>query len=194
MDVIQFLLLIAILILLIWDICLHLIFKRERKKEREYFELNARLNFIIAVGSLAILLISYLGWNIKDEILKRSEEPIRKMIDEKKVEYDSLLDNKNILKAGIYIVTDLEFKENRIFKFKDLSTIDNKHLPDLAHAPRLLITTSTGENLRIEKITNEYFILGKPISKSYSLFQEGDNPKYPKILKFDIWIADYNQK
>ncbi|MFM9838840.1 MAG: hypothetical protein ACKVOQ_11285 [Cyclobacteriaceae bacterium] len=194
MNTIQILVLIAISILLVWDIYLHIKLKRNKNRDHEYHELNSKLNFITASGSFALLAVSFLGWDVKDEILKKSEGPIKEMISEKRVEIDSLLANKNILKAGIYIVTDLEFKENKMFKFRDLLTIDHKHLPELTNAPKLLINTSTGENLRIEKVTNEYFILGKPISKNYSLVNETDNPEYPKILKFDIWIADYKQK
>jgi hypothetical protein len=193
-NTIQILVTIAIFILLAWDIYLHIRLRRNKNRDHEHHELNSKLNFITASGSFAILAISFLGWDVKDEILKKSEEPIKEMINKKSAEIDTLLKNKNILKAGIYIVTDLEFKENKIFKFQDLLTIDHKHLPELTNAPKLLINTRTGENLRIEKVTNEYFILGKPISETYSIYEEGVNPKYPKVLKFDIWIADYKQE
>ena len=194
METIQLLLLVAITILLTWNVFLYFRLKHDRNLNREYFELNAKLNFLTAIGSFAIVMISFLGWDVKDELLKRSEVPIKEMIDEKRSEIDSLLSNKNILKAGIYIITDLKFEENKIFKFHDLLTIDKKHLPELTDIPKLLITTSTGENLRIEKLTNEYFILGKPISKFFYLSTEEGNPKYPKELRFDVWIADYKMK
>lgn len=195
MDAILIFLLILIVILLLWNIKLYYNHKRKGKNhDREYFDLNAKLNFVTAVGTLAILLISYLGFNVKKEILKNSEEPINEMVKMKSKEIDSLMASKNILKAGIYIISDLDFKENKVYKFKDLLTIDNKHLPDFAYIPKLIINTSTGENLRIEKLTTEFFVLGRSISKHSFLAIEDENPNYPKILKFDIWIADYKTK
>src|SRR5258706_3140140 len=113
METFQLLLFTAIAILLVWNIFLFFQLRQNRNLNREYFELNAKLNFITAVGSFAIIVISFLGWDVKDEILKKSEMPIKEMINEKSTEIDNLLANKNILKAGIYIVTDLEFKEKK---------------------------------------------------------------------------------
>jgi len=190
-SLISILLLLVIIILLIWDILLRLIQKKQPSNEnKEYFELNSKLNFIIAVGTLAILLVTYLGFDVKEEILKKSEEPIKNLIKAKSLEIDSLLESKNILKAGIYIINDLNYKEDSVYKFEDLLTIDNKNLPNFAYPPKLIINTSTGENLRIKKVTNDCFILSSPIQKSSSLLI-GENPNYPKNLKFDIWIADY---
>lgn len=93
--------------------------------------------------------------------------------------------------TGIYIVNDIEYQEDKIYKFKDLLTFDNKQLPAFVFEPKLLISTTTGENLRIKKITNEYFILSKPISKNSGIRTDDDNPEYPKTIKLDIWIADY---
>jgi heme/copper-type cytochrome/quinol oxidase subunit 2 len=195
MDTIVVLFLVLILILLLWNIKIYYSHaKNDKNNDREYFELNAKLNFIVAVGSLAILLISYLGFNVKKEIIKNSEIPINEMVEKKSNEIDSLFASKNILKAGIYIINDLSFKENKVYKFKDLLTIDNKHLPEFAYAPKLIISTSTGENLRVEKVTNEFFVLAEPMSKNSYLVVEEDDPSYPKILKFDIWIADYKTK
>lgn len=195
MDSIQALFIFLIFILLIWNVCLlYRIKKNKGKQVKEYYELNSKLNFITAFGSLAVLLFSYLGWDIKVEINENSKDAIRELIKLKSDEIDSLFADKNILKAGIYIVNDLEFKENKKFRFNDLLTFDNKPLPDFVHSPKLIISTSTGENLRIEKVTNEYFILGKPISKNNCIVLEEDNPKYPVIIKFDIWIADYKNK
>jgi hypothetical protein len=104
---------------------------------------------------------------------------------------DSLIKNKNILKAGIYIVTDNEFKAGKVYKFEDLESIDKKRLPVFEYAPKLIISTNTGENLRIDTITNEFFILAKPIIKNGFIMLERNNPIYPKSVKFDVWIADY---
>lgn len=192
---IQILLMIVIIILLVWDIILHYHHKKQKAKEgREYYEVNSKLNFIIAVGSFSILLVTYLGFDVKEDILKKSETPINELVNTKSAEIDSLLESKNILKAGIYIVNDLNYKEDSIYMFADLLTIDNKHLPDFAYEPKLIINTSTGENLRIKKVTLDYFVLGSPIKKSGFLMLEGENPKYPKKLTFDIWIADYKTK
>ena len=195
MDAIIVLLLIFIFILLIWNIKLfYNLKKKDENHVAEYYELNGKLNFITAVGSIAILLISYLGFNVKKEILKNSEGSINEMVKAKSSEIDSLLESKNILKAGVYIVNDLEFKEEKEYKFEDLKTIDNKPLPRFTSEPKLIISTNTGENLRIEKVTTDFFVLGKPISKNYAFIDSKDNPNYPKILIFDIWIADYRMK
>jgi hypothetical protein len=186
-------------ILSIWEICLFYQHKRQNaNKEREYFELNAKLNFVTAVGTLIVLLSSYLGINVKDEIIKKSELIIKEMIIKKSAELDtlityadSLIKNKNILKAGIYIVTDNEFKAGKVYKFEDLESIDKKRLPVFEYAPKLIISTNTGENLRIDTITNEFFILAKPIIKNGFIMLERNNPIYPKSVKFDVWIADY---
>ena len=201
MNTIEILLLILIFILLIWN-SFELYFNKKvtQKTGQKYFELSAKINFLTATGTLAILLISYLGLNVKDEILKKSETPIRELITKKSKEIDSslriidtLLASKNVLKAGIYIVNDLTFKVDKIIKFQNLLTIDKKSLPSFSYAPKLMIITNTGENIRIKKVTNEYFILGEPISKNYSILAEQGDPDYPKILKFDLWIADYKQ-
>ena len=189
---IQILLIIVIIILLVWDIILHYQFKKKTtKKCREYYEVNSKLNFIIAIGSFAILLVTYLGFDVKEDILKKSERPINELVNAKSAEINSLLESKNILKAGIYIVNDLKYKEDSIYLFSNLITIDNKHLPDFAYEPKLIINTRTGENLRIKKVTLDYFVLGSPINKSGFIMTEQENPKYPKELTFDIWIADY---
>lgn len=201
MNAIEILLLILIVILLVWNSFELYFNKRETQKTgQKYFELSAKINFLTATGTLAILLVSYLGLNVKDEILKKSETPINELITKKSKEIDSslriidtLLASKDVLKAGIYIVNDLTFKVDKIFKFQDLLTIDKKRLPSFSYAPKLMIITNTGENIRIKKVTNEYFILGEPISKNYSILTEQGNPEYPKLLKFDLWIADYKQ-
>lgn len=184
-------LMVFLIILFIWNLIVY--YKQPKdvaNKNKKYYELDAKLNFVIAVGSLAIFIVSYLGYDVKEEILKKSETPINEMVKAKSHEIDSLLESKNILKAGIYIVNGLEYKEGKKFRFKDFLTIDNKHLPDFGYSPKLIINSSTGENLRIVKVTSEYFILSKPLLKSGYL-QLDDNPYYPDIVKFDVWIADY---
>lgn len=194
-EVILFLFMILLLILSVWNYFIYRRFlKLNMQSDNQYHELNAKLNFIIAVGSFAILIISYFGFDVKADILNKSKEPIMEMVRIKSHEIDSLLESKNILKAGIYIVTDLEYKENKVYEFKNLFTIDEKHLPDFAYVPKLMIITNTGENLRIEKVTNEFFTLTKPISKNGFLLVEQENPDYPEVVKFDIWIADYKTK
>jgi len=113
------------------------------------------------------------------------------LVAKKGKEIDSLLENKNILKAGIYIVSDIKFKEDSIYYFKLLKTIDNKPLPIFNTNPKLIINTNTGENLRIKELTKNYFILEKYKSKNIVL-SVGKNQEYTPIeLRFDIWIADY---
>lgn len=190
MNAIEILILCLIFILLFWN-AIQLTLANKGKRTSKYFELNAKLNFIIATGSLAILLITYLGWDSKEEILKRSDPIINNAVHKKIAEVDSVIDSKNILKIGTYIVNDLVFKEGKQYRFTELLTIDNKHLPEFANKPKLIIITNTGENLRIKDVTSKYFILSHPIKKAnYIEFQE-DNPEYPKELKFDVWIADY---
>ncbi|MFT4806460.1 MAG: heme/copper-type cytochrome/quinol oxidase subunit 2 [Psychroserpens sp.] len=197
--VIPYILTFFMLIIFIWNIYLFYQHKGQNANpEREYFELNAKLNFVTAAGTLAVFVISFLGFNVKDEIIKKSELIIKEMIIKKSAELDtlityadSLIKNKNILKAGIYIVTDNEFKAGKVYKFEDLESIDKKRLPVFEYAPKLIISTNTGENLRIDTITNEFFILAKPIIKNGFIMLERNNPIYPKSVKFDVWIADY---
>jgi hypothetical protein len=191
-EYIPILLILILSILSIWEIRLFYQHKRQSaNQEREYFELNAKLNFVTAAGTLAVFVISFLGFNVKDEIIKKSELIIKEMIKEKSAKLDTLIENKNILKAGIYIVTDNEFKAGKVYKFEDLESIDKKRLPVFEYAPKLIISTNTGENLRIDTITNEFFILAKPIIKNGFIMLERNNPIYPKSVKFDVWIADY---
>jgi len=123
--------------------------------------------------------------------LKQSKPMMDELVAKKGKEIDSLLENKNILKAGIYIVSDIKFKEDSIYYFKLLKTIDNKPLPIFNTNPKLIINTNTGENLRIKELTKNYFILEKYKSKNIVL-SVGKNQEYTPIeLRFDIWIADY---
>lgn len=183
-----------IAILLLWNIVLFIRNNNKNNESEHYFELNAKLNFIAASGTLLILVVTFLGWNVRKEILMNSNVAIKEMVQVKSHEVDSLLESKNILKAGIYIVNDIDFKENKVYKFEDLLTIDNKSLPRFSHPPKLIINTNTGENLRIKEITDSYFILSKPIAKYYFISDERTNPEYPKIIKFDVWIGDYKSK
>lgn len=123
--------------------------------------------------------------------MKQSKPMMDELVAKKGKEIDSLLENKNILKAGIYIVSDIKFKEDSIYYFKLLKTIDNKPLPIFNTNPKLIINTNTGENLRIKELTKNYFILEKYKSKNIVL-SVGKNQEYTPIeLRFDIWIADY---
>ena len=181
-------LLIINVVLLIWNL---ISYKRYANQEKQYYELNAKLNYITATGTVFIILLGYLGYNNEQNLNTNNERKIKEFITEKSSKIDSLINSKDILKAGIYIVNDIEFKENREYKFEDLKTIDNKNLPKFSYSPKLIINTSTGENLRIKKVTNTYFILSTPISKHFSYWAEGDNANYPNVVKFDVWIANY---
>ena len=137
------------------------------------------------------MLATYLGLNSKKELRIEYEKEITTFIKNQNDRIDSIINSKNILQAGIYIVNDIVYNEDQEYRFEDLKTIDNKKLPTFLYPPKLIINTSTGENLRIKKVTTTSFILSAPIAKSYSLFADGDNKDYPKVVKFDVWIADY---
>ena len=200
-------LLVIAIVLFIWNIYS---FRLKDNQDKQYYELNSKLNYITATGSVFILLAAYLGYtneqnlnsnndrkikeffNENSSVLqKENERLVTRFIGEKSRKIDSLIDSKDILKAGVYIVNDCEFAEGKEYNFKDLRTIDGKELPKFSFAPKLIINTSTGENLRIKAVTNTYFVLGRPITKELYLITDGANPGYPKKVKFDVWIADY---
>src|ERR1700677_46144 len=67
-------LLAVITILLIWNI---VTVKIKNNKEKEYNELNAKLNYITATGSVIIILIGYLGYNNEQNLNTANENKIK---------------------------------------------------------------------------------------------------------------------
>jgi hypothetical protein len=65
MNTIGIILSISIIILLVWNIYEFRYFKKCNTKGSKYFELNEKINFIIAIGSLLIFTAGYLGFNVK---------------------------------------------------------------------------------------------------------------------------------
>lgn len=184
-------LLIITIILIIWTFCS---FRRNVQKEnsdRNYLELGAKMNYLTATGSVFIILATYLGYNNELSLKKEYEAKISDFISKKSFYVDSVINSKDILRAGTYIVNDLNYIDNKKYKFEDLTTINNKKLPKFSFAPKLIINVCTGENFRVIEVTNEYFILGRPLSKNNFLVLDQDNANYPKVIKFDVWIADY---
>lgn len=189
MEVFILLLLFAIIALLIWNIILFWKSKNRDSKADGYFELKARLNFIVAVGSVGLLIIAYLGFGVKNEILNKADPIIIQMVNEKSKEIDSLFSSKNILKAGIYIVNDIVYKSDSTYNFRDFKTIDNASLPLFKNAPKLMINSSTGNDFRVRSINSESFVLTESIPKYTFLGYDAEG--YPDVVTLDIWIADY---
>ncbi|TAH40107.1 MAG: hypothetical protein EYC69_11910 [Bacteroidetes bacterium] len=186
-----------ICILLIWNII-------ERKKIRASTapistpELNARFNFITAFGAFLVLAIGYLGLNDQKKVTDRIYSEIKPKADSlitnvgRQVQsLDSSLANKNILKAGIYIVSDLKFRGDSLYKFSSLRTIDNKSLPQFKTAPKILISTKEGFTVPIKFITDSSFEFYRPYG--FLLAEEGNykRPETATLTKIDLWIADY---
>lgn len=192
MEIFIILLLVTIAALLVWNMFLFWKSKSDANSETDgYFELKARLNFIVAVGTVGLLIIAYLGFGVKNEILEKADPMIRQAVKEIRHEVDSLISNKNILKAGIYIVNDIVYKSDSTYYFSDLKTIDNESLPIFKNAPKLMINSSTGQGFRVRKIDNKLFVLTEPIPK-YT-FIGYDATGYPDVVTLDIWIADYHE-
>ena len=180
-------LLIIIAVLLIWNVVFT---KKLTTEDSRFHEVNARLNYLAATGAVIIAVLSYFGFNYEQNLSSKANEFIVK----KNSYFDSTIASKNILKASIFIVNDLEFVENKEYRFDALKTIDNQYLPKFLYPPKLIINTSTGENLRIKNITPTAFVLSRPLSKNTVFWAEEDNPNYPKVVTFDVWIADYRGK
>ncbi len=190
MILVQLLLAGAIVILLIWNIGL-LKKTRNENNDKSILEIKAKLNFIVATGSLAVLVITYLGWDAKENIKMQNEIIVNEMIENYKEKLDSIFDENDLLKSQLFIVSGLEYEENnQKFVFNELKTVNGDRLPTFEHSPKIIVETSTGENLRIVETTSKYFILDKPIKKHWSL-STGENEQYPDILEFDVWIVNY---
>jgi hypothetical protein len=180
---------IAIITLLIWNIATHA--RTTAIEHEKYHELNGKINYLAALGSTLVVIIAYLGWSTSKDIKEFNARQLREFINEQSQKIDSIVRSKNILKAGVYIVNDLDFKAGKEYKFDELRTIDDKPLPKFSFAPKLIVSTATGENLRIITVTPTSFTLGEPITRYNSFVAEEANKNYPKTLKFDVWIADY---
>jgi hypothetical protein len=157
--------------------------------EREYVDnlkkYESRLNAIDSTSKENEKFIQ--SFNIEKEAIKSVLLKTGK--DAKDIDRDINLLAANRIR--IYIVGGIKFKEDSIYKFSSLKTIDNAGLPEFTFPPELIIKTNTGENLRIKKLTNGSFILGKQLFEGNFLMAD-ENPTYKKTeLKFDIWIADY---
>jgi hypothetical protein len=176
-------------ILLIWNLIVYR--KTNQNDIAGYHELNAKLNYITATGSAFIILATYLGFSNVQNIDENTNKKVKDFFVTQSIKIDSIIDSKDVLKAGVYIVNNIEYKEDKEYEFGSLRTIDNKPLPKFSFPPKLIINTSTGENLRIKKVTTHSFVLGQAITKAQVIALDQDNKDYPQSVKFDVWIADY---
>lgn len=143
-SVLIFLLIIALIIFLIWNIFLFKNIRNTNNSNKDYLELKYQMQFYIAVFSVLIGLFSFLGYssykdieaNVKSEILTQTEDIIRKSkndlndkIESTKLELLKIsFENERIKTSNKDVLDNNEKTNDRFYKLYEQFINLNKEL------------------------------------------------------------------
>lgn len=143
-SVLIFILIIALIIFLIWNIYLFKNKEKSQNKSTEYLELKYQVQFYIAIFSVLIGVFSFLGYNsfkdieenVKNEISKQTDDIIKKTKSDlnDKIEYTKIelikisIENERIKASNKSILDNNEKTNDRFYKLYEQFLNLNKEL------------------------------------------------------------------